>query len=216
MVTTNTATMNTELPNFLANTDPTWLAGVGILVAAITVIVFWIIYKVRHPSDAAKIEKTIKETSDAYIKDAILSDGLYGYHFIDYLVLLPGKILVLVVQDYEGYIFGGDKIEKWAQVMNNRSFNFDNPLINTNHYIQTVRTICGDIELINRVVFTSKSSFPKGIPAGVIEMKDLKKELEQLHGPATGANSLKPLWERLLENSKQQKIQYKQDLYNAA
>jgi hypothetical protein len=210
------ATMNIELPNFLANTDPTWLAGVGLIVAVLVVMFIWITYKLRHPSDATKIEKAIKETGEAYIKDAILSDGLYGYHFIDYLVLLPGKILVLAVQDYEGYIFGGEKIEKWAQVVNNRSFNFDNPLINTNHYAQAVRSICGDVELINRVVFTSKCSFPKGIPEGVIELKNLKSELEKIHGAPASMASLDSAWEKLLENSKQQKIQYKQELSNAA
>jgi hypothetical protein len=160
--------------------------------------------------------KIVKEISDAYIKDAVLADGLYGYHFIDYLVLLPGKILVLAVQDYEGYIFGGDKIEKWAQVVNNRSSNFDNPLINTSHYIQAVRSICGEVEIINRVVFTSKSSFPKGIPEGVIEFKNLKRELEVLKGRGASNNPARPMWEQLLENSKQQKILYKQELSTAA
>lgn len=208
--------MNTELPGFLANNDPTWLAGVGLLVAAAVVLVIWIVYKLRHPSDQAKVEKSIKEIGDGYIKDVVLSDGLYGYHFIDYLVLLPGKILVLAVQDYEGYIFGGEKIEKWAQVVNNRSFNFDNPLINTHHYIQAVRGICDNVEIVNRVVFTSKSSFPKGIPPGVVELKNLKKELEALKGPSVEPNPAKLMWDKLLENSKQQKIQYKQELSNAA
>jgi hypothetical protein len=208
--------MNTELPDFLANSDPTWLAGFGLVIAAAIVVIIWLIYTLRHPSDGARIEKIIKEIADSYIKDAVLSDGLYGYHFIDYIILLPGKILVLAVQDYEGYIFGGEKIEKWAQVVNNRSFNFDNPLINTNHYIQAVRTICNDVEVINRVVFTSKSSFPKGIPSGVIEFKNLKKELEVLKGAGTAANPAKPMWDKLLESSKQQKIQYKQELSTAA
>ena len=208
--------MNTELPDFLANSDPTWLAGFGLLTAAAIVLLIWLIYTLRHPSDETRIEKMIKEVGDAYIKDAVLSDGLYGYHFIDYLILLPGKILVLAVQDYEGYIFGGEKIEKWAQVVNNRSFNFDNPVINTSHYIQAVRSICNDVEIINRVVFTSKSSFPKGIPPGVIEFKNLKKELEGLRSVGSATNPAKPMWDKLLERSKQQKIQYKQELSTAA
>ncbi|KPJ94977.1 MAG: hypothetical protein AMJ53_03970 [Gammaproteobacteria bacterium SG8_11] len=208
--------MNTELPEFLANTDPTWLAGVGILIAASLVALIWLIYKLRHPSDASRVEKIVKEVSDAYVKNAVLSDGLYGYHFIDYLILLPGKILVLAVQDNEGYIFGGEKIEKWAQVVNNRSFSFDNPLINTNHYIQAVRDICHDVEIINRVVFTSKSSFPKGIPTGVIEFNNLKNELEALKGQGTVTNPVKSTWNRLLENTKQQETQYKQELSRAA
>jgi len=210
--------MNTELPDFLANSDPTWLASVALLAAVVLVTAIWVVYKLRHPSDAARVEKAVKEISDDYIKDAVLSDGLYGYHFIDYLILLPGKILVLAVQDHEGYIFGGEKIEKWAQVVNNRSFNFDNPLVNTQHYIQAVRSICGNVEIINRVVFTSKSSFPKGIPEGVIELNNLKKELEMMKGAGSGAgtNSAKGIWDRLLENIRQQKIQYKQELSNAA
>lgn len=208
--------MNTQLPDFLANSDPTWLASIGLLAAVSLVIIIWIIYKLRHPSDEAYVQKTIKEISEEYIKDAVLSDGLYGYHFIDYLILLPGRILVLAVQDYEGYIFGGEKIEKWAQVVNNRSFNFDNPLINTRHYIQAVQAICNDVEIINRVVFTGKSSFPKGIPSGVIELNNLKKELENLKGPVYGTNSAKPIWDRLLEYIKKEKIQYKQELSTAA
>ncbi len=208
--------MNTELPDFLAHSDPTWLAGIGLVIAAAIVVIIWLIYTLRHPSDEARVEKIVKEIADEHIKDAVLSDGLYGYHFIDYLILLPGKILVLAVQDYEGYIFGGEKIEKWAQVVNNRSFNFDNPLINTNHYIQAVRTICNDAEIINRVVFTSKSSFPKGIPPGVIELRNLKKELEKLKGTGSMTNPAKPMWDKLLESSKQQKIQYKQELSTAA
>jgi hypothetical protein len=214
--------MNTdasELPEFLANTDPTWLAGVGLFVAVSLVVVIWLIYKFRHPSDQARVEKIVKEVGDEYIKDAVLSDGLYGYHFIDYLILLPEKILVLAVQDYEGYIFGGEKIEKWAQVVNNRSFNFDNPLINTHHYVQAVRALCDDAEVINRVVFTSKSSFPKGIPGGVVQLKDLRKELESLRGQTPGSSSVNPLknvWNRLLENVKKFKTQYKQELSTAA
>ncbi len=208
--------MNTKLPDFLANTDPTWLAGAGLIAALSLVTLIWIIYKLRHPSDLARVEKAIKEFSDDYIKDAVLSDGLYGYHFIDYLILLPGKILVLAVQDYEGYIFGGEKIEKWAQVVNNRSFNFDNPIISTSHYIQAVRAICDNVEIVNRVVFTDKSSFPKGIPAGVIELKNLRKELAALKGQGAVANSAKPMWDRLLESTQMQKVQYNQELSSAA
>lgn len=214
--------MNTdvsELPDFLAKTDPTWLAGAGLLIAVSLIVIIWLIYKLRHPSDETRVEKIVKEFGDEYIKDAILSDGLYGYHFIDYLILLPEKILVLAVQDYEGYIFGGEKIEKWAQVVNNRSFNFDNPLINTHHYVQAVRALCDDAEVINRVVFTSRSSFPKGIPDGVVQLKDLRKELESLRGHVPGgnpANALKNVWNRLLDSVKKFKSQYKQELSTAA
>ena len=103
-------------------------------------------------------------------------------------------------------------------MVNNRSFNFDNPLVNTSHYIQAVRSICDNAEIINRVVFTSKSSFPKGIPEGVVELKNLRKELESLRGASinSGVNSAKGMWDRLLESTRQQKIQYKQELSNAA
>ena len=43
--------MNTELPDFLANSDPTWLGGVGLVIAVAIVVIIWVIYTFRHPSD---------------------------------------------------------------------------------------------------------------------------------------------------------------------
>jgi hypothetical protein len=204
--------MNTELPGFLSQYDPTWLAGVGIASALLVSLLILIIYKFRHPSNDKKVEKAIKEIGEDYIKDIVLSDGMYGYHFIDYIVLLPGKIMVVALQHFEGYIFGGEKIEKWAQVVNNRSYNFDNPVILVSHCVQAIKDIAHDADVTGNVVFASNCSFPKGVPPGVIELDQFRKELERLKNDTPTDDTLKEVWGKILETSKRHKLQYQEEL----
>lgn len=204
--------MNTDMPEFLTQYDQSWLLGTGLLIAATVGVLIWILYKLRHPSDEKRIEKILKELSIGYARNVILSDGLYGYHFIDYLVLLQGRILILGVQDYEGYIFGGEKIEEWAQVLNNRSHKFDNPLINIKHYTQAIHEIAGNVEIVGRVVFAGKCSFPKGVPSGAVQIENFYKELESIKNLSSNENSVKPVWDKIIKTSQSCKTQYQNDL----
>lgn len=201
--------MNDTLP--FIDFDPLQLTGLGIAAALLIGLVFWWVYQARHPSAEKRVERTIKESGHAYAKDIVLSDGMYGYHFIDYLILLPGRIVVLGLQSYEGYIFGADKIEEWAQVLNNRSSNFANPLLKISHYVQSVQEITNFDEVIGRVVFTDDCSFPKGIPEGVIEMDKLNYALDSLKKENTDVHATQIVWEKLQETCKQQKIKYLKD-----
>ena len=201
--------MNDTLP--LIDFDPLQLTALGVAAALLIGLIFWWIYQARHPSVEKRVEKTIKENSQAYAKDIVLSDGLYGYHFIDYLILLPGRIIVLGLQSHEGYIFGADKIEEWAQVLNNRSYNFDNPLLKISHYVQSIQELSNHQEVIGRVVFTQNCSFPKGIPEGVIEMDNLKIALDTLKKDNADLQALIPTWDSLLETCRQQKTKYLKD-----
>ncbi|WP_455204395.1 nuclease-related domain-containing protein [Kaarinaea lacus] len=208
--------MNAELPSFLSGYDSTLVVGISIVIAASLGLLLWFLFKFRHPADNKIIERSIREISSSYIHNMVLSDGLYGYHFIDYIVRLPGQILVLTVQDADGYIFGGEKIEKWTQVVHNRSTSFDNPLMATSHYIQALRGVSDNVEIIGRVVFSSRCTFPKGVPEGVIEMHRILAELEKLRSQSVADVAVEAAWAKFLETGKQHKIQYKQDLSSAA
>jgi hypothetical protein len=204
--------MQADLPDFLAQYDPTWLAGMGIVAALVVGLLIVAIFKLRNPTAERLIEKAIKELSDDYVKDMVLSDGMYGYHFIDYVVLFPGKIVIIDVEHYEGYIFGGEKIEEWAQVVNNRSFNFDNPVIKAHHCVQALKAIAADVEIVGKVVFASECSFPKGVPPGVIELPIFKTQLAEIKAQGPADPTLRQAWERILDTSKQHKSQYKAEL----
>ena len=69
----------------------------GMLVVAITIVVAVILF-VRYlykTADSRKIKSVIKKYSKAYEREVIFADGMGGYFFIDYLILLPGRILAL-------------------------------------------------------------------------------------------------------------------------
>ncbi|MDH5327549.1 MAG: NERD domain-containing protein [Gammaproteobacteria bacterium] len=196
--------------NQLIEFDPMQMIGLGVAAALLVGLIFWWIYKLAHPSLEKQVEKTIKENSEDYAKDIVVSDGLYGYHFIDYLVLLPGRIVVLGLHSFEGYIFGADKIEEWAQVLNNRSYKFENPLLKNSHYVQSVQELTRNTEVIGRVLFTGNCSFPKGIPEGVIELGQLPSMLDELKRD-TDSEATKVLWDELLAACRQQKNKYLND-----
>ena len=64
--------------------------------------------------------------------------GIDGFFFIDYLILLPRRILALNLQSLEGNVFGGENIELWTQVENNKSAKFKNPLEDVKLFVQQV------------------------------------------------------------------------------
>lgn len=199
--------MDTVINKFIGNTDPS-LIGVGVLAIIVALVVIYLFYRNKRPADEKQIAKIIAEASDDFVRDVVISDGMYGYQFIDYLVLLPGEILVLGVQHYEGHIFGAENIEQWAQVVNKKSYKFENPL---HRYVVCAQTLNGLVKGLNvhaRVIFTSVSNFPKGVPVGVWQMNDIRSEIEKLSGGKTTDSSLQKLWHELLDLSNQHKVDY--------
>ena len=152
------------------------LAGV---VLAITLFI-WIFRRLRFSSPDRRIEKIIKIESQEYAKDIILSDGMYGFLFVDYLVLMRGNIIALDVHHLEGYIFGADQIEQWAQVVNSKSNKFKNPLYRVRLVQQQIAQLVKDADIEARVIFGSDSTFPKGVPDGVLRFDTLRDDLNAL------------------------------------
>ena len=185
------------------------IAFVGALIA-ITLII-WIVRYMRNTSQDRRIEKIIKEESEAYAKDIILSDGMYGYLFTDYLILMRGNIIALDVHHLAGYIFGADQIEQWAQVVNSKSNKFKNPLYRVRLMQQQIKQLIKDADVQPRVLFGSESSFPKGVPEGVMRFDTLREDLNTLDKNDYLAESMSKTWQELMEIAKQHKQRYMQE-----
>jgi hypothetical protein len=195
--------------------NPEALLIIASLVTGVLIVglLAWWIYKLKHPSDEQLLEKTLKQNSLAVEKGVIFSDGLYGYHFIDFLVLFPKNIMILGVQHGEGYIFGGENMEQWAQVLNQKSYKFDNPLNRVNLYVHTVNGMVDSTDIIiGRVVFTGNNSFPKGVPEGVLDKETLVECLRDVQGKqVTDSEEVRQTWDKLLHISKDHRQQYRRD-----
>ena len=159
------------------------------------------------------VEQAIKSKSVTFMKDIVIPDGVYGYHFIDYLALMPDTILIIGVQHNQGYIFGGTQIEQWTHVVNNRSSHFDNPLMKLNQYRQALENLLPGAELAFKVVFLSDCSFPKGKPDDVVELDELETLLGQYASKTpTTTPELMEHWRELQESVKGHRKTYQQEI----
>jgi len=189
------------------------VALVGAIVA-ITLAV-WIVRYMRNTAQDRRIAKIIKDQSEAYAKDIILSDGMYGYLFVDYLVLMKGKMIAMDVHHLAGYIFGAEQIDEWAQVVNSKSHKFKNPLYRVRLMVQQIKQLVPEADVEAHVLFGNESSFPKGVPEGVMRFDTFREELGRLNKNDYLAQSMSKTWEELMAIAKQHKQQYLQETQEA-
>jgi len=170
------------------------------MIAATIIMVIAVILLARYlykTADSRKIKRIIKKYGDAYEREVIFSNGIGGYFFIDYLVLLPGRILALNLQKVEGYVFGGENIELWTQVENNKSTKFKNPLVDVNLFVHQVADQLKFDGFMARVLFDSRTRFPKGVPEGVLQLANFRESMNAWAGEKPVAEATNKAWDKL-------------------
>ena len=197
-----------DISAFFQQTDPAVLSGVGVGILVVLIGLFLLVKRLNRPSDEKQIENAIKENSDEYIKDVIISDGIDGYIFADYLLSVSGKVIILGIEHYQGYIFGSENIDEWAQVINKKSYKFPNPLRSYESGAQSLNSLIKDVDVTAHVIFTSESSFPKGVPVGVLQMSDFRLTLEQIKSRNKSNDLTVKRWEELKEIVSQHAADY--------
>lgn len=203
-----------ELFDFTQQQMMTFGVALAVAIVAVT-LVLWIVRYLKNTSQDRRIKKIIKEQSEAFARDVILSDGMYGYIFIDYLILMKGKIIAMDVHHFAGYIFGADQIEEWAQVVNSKSHKFKNPLYRVRLIVQQIKQLLDEEDIEAHVLFGEEASFPKGVPDGVMRLDTFREELGQLNKNDYMAESMSKTWDELMEIAKQHKKQYLEESQQA-
>jgi hypothetical protein len=203
-----------ELFDFTQQQMMTFGVALAVAIVAVT-LVLWIVRYLKNTSQDRRIKKIIKEQSEAFARDVILSDGMYGYIFIDYLILMKGKIIAMDVHHLAGYIFGADQIEEWAQVVNSKSHKFKNPLYRVRLIVQQIKQLVDEEDIEAHVLFGDESTFPKGVPDGVMRFDTFREELGQLNKNDYMAESMSKTWDELMEIAKQHKKQYLEESQQA-
>ena len=172
---------------------------IAMLVAAMAIVIAVILFVryVYRTADSRKIERIIRKCSVAFERDVVFSNGIGGYFFIDYLILLQGGILALNYSRVEGYVFGGENIALWTQVENNKSTKFKNPLEDLRLFVKHAADQVKFDGIMARVLFSSRSEFPKGVPEGVLQLANFKESLTACAGAALAAEAANRAWEEL-------------------
>ncbi len=120
-----------------------------------------------------RMEKRISSVGAAQLKNVLLDDGMGGQTFFERLLLTPNGLLLLLSNRRDGIIFGGERMDTWAQVLGNRTIRFANPLYQIENQLATLRFHLPKVPVVGNVMFTGDCRFPKGKPQGVWTMDDL-------------------------------------------
>lgn len=147
----------------------TWGLPLALLLVALMLLLPWL----RKKLEQRRMDKRIAAIGTAQLKNVLLDDGMGGQSFYERLLLTPSGILALFTNDRHGIIFGGERMDVWAQVLGKRTIRFTNPLYHIDTQLSTLRYHLPKVAVSGNVLFVGDCSFPKGKPEGVWTLEDL-------------------------------------------
>ena len=121
----------------------------------------------RRSVAGRRLRRQLRRAGAGLLESVVLPDGLEGEVFIDYLLLTPRAIDVLMVQRYHGAVFAAEGMDSWSQVVGSRTYRFANPLPELERNVMAVRQAAGDVPVQGHLVVAGEASFPKGRPAAI-------------------------------------------------
>ena len=84
--------------------------------------------------------------------------------------------MILEVKDVQGTVFGGDKMQDWTVISEERRYTFSNPQLALYDRIAAVRQIVRQLPVAGRIVFLDGAEFTKGVPGLVCSLQELAEE----------------------------------------
>jgi hypothetical protein len=133
--------------------------------------------------------------------DVLLPNGMGGQIYIEHLLLTAEGVVVVDVKEFEGTIFGGDRMDEWTVMATNGRFTFPNPQATLYDRVAAVRRIARDLPVYGHVLFSSRADFTKGRPRDVILADEFVQRYKRPEKAELDALklSLDPHWQRIKE-----------------
>lgn len=186
--------MNFSLNNVQIELIWPWVAA-GFAALLLLLGIWLYLYKT---ATKRRIRKVIRQLGETHLTDILIPDGLGGQIQIDYLVNMPGGLLILDFINLDGNLFGGEKLDQWAQVQGMRTHRFRNPLYDNQMRAASVRDLVPEVPVVSRVVFSPTGSFPKGMPEGISMLDQLAKDIEAEVSPKALPDGVRSsVWEKI-------------------
>ncbi len=104
------------------------------------------------------------------------ADGLDGEFTLDRLIMLPNAIVLINFKRYSGNIYCSDRIPEWTQVVEQKSFKFENPLFDLENQLTAIRHLLPDVTIKGYLFFDHTARFPKGHPETVLHPDNIPSE----------------------------------------
>jgi hypothetical protein len=181
------------MSEFFQSGDNPWLLP---MVAVVILLLFWLIVKIIRRK-AGGLEHALAEISFDRIEGLVIPSADEGEIMIDYLLLTSQGLLILEVKDVQGTLFGGDKLQDWTVITNERRFTFSNPQPALYDRIAAVKQIVREVPVAGRILFLDGAEFTKGTPGLVANLSQLVEEFGEPDKKAAKfkIDALKPHWE---------------------
>ncbi len=143
-------------------------------VIVVAVLLFMFRAQLKNWRQERLIRRVIRRLGVRSMKNIHLPDGTGGEVTIDHLLLGRDAIIVVGVMRFEGLIFGSTHTDQWTQVINRRSYKFDNPDHKLQDQINSVKLIAPGVEVSGWHLFGHGAKFPKDKPDNVLQPADIK------------------------------------------
>ncbi len=176
-----------------------WAAGTVALLA----LLVWGYRLYRRRAMRRALLSALKGVAYDVVSDVLVPDGMDGHLHFDFLLLTQRGILILDLREIPGLVFGGDQMDRWTVMTRARRYTFVNPQGALLDRIAAVKQIAGEVPVEGRVLFTTRSRFPKGQPRSVLMLDSIKAEYAPVDKGAMQdtVKMYRPAWERLKANT---------------
>lgn len=166
------------------------------MAAAVVLLLAWLIVKIVRRKSGG-LEHALTEISFDRIEGLVIPNADEGEILIDYLLLTSQGLLILEVKDVQGTVFGGDKLQDWTVITDERRFMFSNPQPALYDRIAAVRQIVREVPVAGRILFLDGAEFTKGTPGLVSNLAQLVDDFGEPDKKAAKfkIDAFKPHWE---------------------
>jgi hypothetical protein len=151
---------------------PFW-AIPAVIAAAVVALFVWLYLLWRGYRYRKAIDAAIASVAYEMLKNVLIPNGNGGQIHLHYLLLTQRGLLVADVMDRPGAIFGGDQMLEWTAIGKKQRYTFPNPQHALYDRMAAVRLLTGEVPVEGRLLFTTRSEFPKGKPRNVLRIDDL-------------------------------------------
>lgn len=181
------------MTEFFQTSDNPWLLP---LAALALLLLAWLILRLVRGRRGG-LEGALADISFDRIEGLVIPKADEGEILIDYLILTSHGLLILEVKDNQGAVFGGDKLQDWTVINDERRYTFSNPQPALYDRIAAVRQVVREVPVSGRILFLDGAEFAKGVPDLVTDLTELVSEFGEPDKNAAKfkIEAFKPHWE---------------------
>lgn len=183
------------MPDLLQFDTKPWL--LPLLVVMLLVLAALLILFIRRRRNT--LQRALNDISFERLEGLIIPSADEGEIQIDQVLLTSKGILIVDVKNVQGVVFGGDKMQDWAVISDERRYTFSNPQPTLYDRIAAVRQVVRQVPVEGRLLFLDGAEFTKGVPALVCTLDDLVEEFGEPDKKAAyyKIEAFRPHWELL-------------------